>query len=76
MSPGAHVEREARARALLEGEGLPARVRSLGTEGEIAAVSAPLSAMDALRAAAPALRSLGYRYVALDLVDGPQSTGD
>lgn len=76
MSRGVDADREARARALLEGEGLAAGVRSLGMEGEIAAVSAPLSALEALRAAAPALRSLGYRYVALDLVDGPQSTGD
>ena len=76
MSAGKYTDREARARALLEAEGLPPRVRSLGMDGEIAAVSAPLSAMEALRAAAPGLRSLGYRYVALDLADGGQPTGE
>lgn len=76
MSGGIHADREARARALLEAEGLPPRVRSLGMDGEIAAVSAPLSAMETLRAAAPGLRSLGYRYVALDLADGAQPTGE
>ena len=72
MSAGMHADREARARALLEAKGLPPRVRSIGMDGEIAAVSAPLSAMDALRAVAPGLRALGYRYVALDLADGTE----
>lgn len=74
MSAGMYRDREARARALLEAEGLPPHVRSLGMDGEIAAVSAPLSAMEALRLAAPGLRSLGYRYVGLDLADGAQTT--
>lgn len=63
----AAAEREARARALLAGEGLAATIRSAGPDDEIAAVAAPLSSMAAVRALAPSLRALGYRYVTLDL---------
>lgn len=67
MRPASSADREARARAVLEDEGVGARVRSLGMEGEIAAVAAPASSLEALRRVAPRLRELGYRYVALDL---------
>lgn len=63
-------DRAARAEGLLRERGLPWRVRSVGREGEIAAVSAPPSSLEAVREAAPRLRSLGYRYVALDLAEG------
>ena len=66
IAPGA-AERDARARALLEAEGLAADVRSAGADGEIAAVAAGPSSLDALRALTPRLRELGYRYVAIDL---------
>ena len=69
MTSSTREEREARAAAVLEAEGLPWRVRSVGLDGEIAAVSAPPSMLDAVRAVAPRLRTLGYRYVALDLAD-------
>lgn len=71
----AATERESRAVALLAQEGVAARVRSLGPDGEIAAVAAEPSSLGALRAAAPRLRALGYRYVALDLGDGEALNG-
>lgn len=65
-------EREGRAAAVMAAEGLPWSVRSAGGEGEIAAVSAPVSSLEAVQAVAPRLRALGYRYVALELTSGEQ----
>ena len=70
MTESQAADREARAAAILEEEGLPWRVRTAGPDGEIAAVSAPASQLEAVRGIAPRLRSIGYRYVALDLADG------
>ena len=69
MRAATGVDREARALEILEEEGLRARVRSVGTDGEIAAIGASLEEFEALQRIAPRLRSLGYRYVAVDLVD-------
>ncbi|HUG41397.1 MAG TPA: hypothetical protein VMM12_12995 [Longimicrobiales bacterium] len=69
-------DREARARAILAEEGVAARVRAVGADGEIAAVAAPAASLEAVRRLAPRLRTLGYRYVALDLVDGGHQTGE
>lgn len=69
------LEREASARSLLAEEGIAAVVRSAGADGEIAAVQAPPSSMVALRALVPRLRSLGYRFVAIDLTAGSTEPG-
>lgn len=60
-------ERLARVRALLEGEGMAARVEIAGREGEIAAIRAPTDELGRLRRLAPEIRAMGFRYVALDL---------
>jgi hypothetical protein len=63
---------EAARRALAE-HGFPAaRVDAEGAEGEIAAVRCPAAEWDALlgpagRRAAEAVRTAGFRYVAVDL---------
>lgn len=64
--------RETEARAVLEAEGLAGQVRSAGPDGEIAAVSGSGATLSSVQRVAPRLRSLGYRYVALDLgVESP-----
>lgn len=59
----------AAARELLAGVGIDARVRALGVDGEIAAVKGDSSLREPLARLAPELRSLGFRYVALELED-------
>ena len=76
MTGGAGEDRAGKAAAVLAAEGLSWPVRSAGMEGEIAAVAAPPSSLEAVRRVAPALRSLGYRYVALDLAGAEHSTGE
>ncbi|MDQ3557197.1 MAG: hypothetical protein M3409_10555 [Gemmatimonadota bacterium] len=72
-------ERVERARALLEGAGLPeARVETEGTEGEIAAIHLPAEQWGRLegepgREISARLRSLGFRYVAVDLAPLPRA---
>lgn len=44
-----------------------ASVRALGFGGSIAAVSAPAHSLERLRELAPALKRLGFAYVALEL---------
>lgn len=56
------------AEALLHEHGLTgARVRAEGHADEVAAVSAPPEAVSTLVELAPAIKALGFRYVALDL---------
>ncbi|HLU25552.1 MAG TPA: hypothetical protein VKZ58_07585 [Longimicrobiales bacterium] len=56
------------AEALLHENGLPgARVRAEGHAEEIAAVNVPPESVAKLAALAPAIKALGFRYVALDL---------
>lgn len=67
-----HEARAADARAVLEGMGVRAGVVVAGPDGTIAAVRADPAALETVRAAVPALKRLGFRYVALDL-EGPAS---
>lgn len=61
-------ERELRAEALLRANGLDeVRVTAVGQPPEIAAVQAPVALAARLAELAPAVRALGFRYVALDL---------
>jgi glutathione synthase/RimK-type ligase-like ATP-grasp enzyme len=61
-------ERAARAQALLRRHGLhDAVVSTAGAAAEVAAIQAPPETAATLRRLAPALRALGFRYVALDL---------
>lgn len=59
--------RLARARALLEREGMTAQVEVAGRQGEIAAVRGDPSLREGLARLAPEIRALGFRYVALEL---------
>lgn len=55
-------------RRLLRSAGVRgATVAAAGHESEIAAVVAPVSALTRLRELAPAVKALGFRYVALEL---------
>lgn len=69
--PGAQPTDDPRVRdaeRLLAEHGVTgARVRIAGHEREIAAVAAPPDAFPRLVELAPALRALGFRYVALEL---------
>lgn len=58
------------ARALLRRHGLSAPVAVAGTDGEIVTVTGPPGLREPLAALAPALRSLGFRYVALEIDSG------
>jgi hypothetical protein len=60
-------ERLAPVRLLLERHGLATSVSVAGTEGEIVAVGAPPEQRPQLADLAPAIRALGFRYVAIDL---------
>lgn len=76
MIAGSVARREAEARVVLEAVGVAGQVRSLGPDGEIAAVSGPGTSLAVVQGIAPRLRSLGYRYVALDLgAEGPMQQG-
>ncbi|MEJ2186872.1 MAG: hypothetical protein P8Z36_13150 [Gemmatimonadota bacterium] len=62
------AERVGAVRRLLHTAGLSgATVEAAGHESEIAAVVAPASELARLRALAPAVKALGFRYVALEL---------
>jgi len=67
---GSTRERLEGARRLLRSAGVAARVEAAGRELEIAAVSAAVSDVARLRELAPAIRALGFQYVALDLGAG------
>lgn len=58
------------ARRVLLREGIEGRVRAVGVEGEIAAVTGPSRLRARLARVAPELRAMGFRYVALDLENG------
>lgn len=58
--------RLAAARRLLEREGVPGEVRLAGLEDEIAAVRGGPGLRERLAVLAPEIRSLGFRYVALE----------
>lgn len=60
------MDRLARARRVLAAAGIDAPVRAAGSDGDIAAVTGPWSLREALADLAPELRSLGFRYVALE----------
>ena len=60
-----------RVRRLLDFAGLTgAKVAVAGHESEIVAVAAPASELARLRELAPAMKALGFRYVALELGAG------
>lgn len=61
------MDRVRRARAALDRAGIDAPVRAAGFEGDIAAVRGPSILREPLARLAPELRSLGFRYVALEL---------
>ena len=63
-------ERLASARDLLASEGVAATVSAAGRDGEIVAVRGNPSLRRRLGELAPALRELGFRYVALELDPG------
>jgi PP-loop superfamily ATP-utilizing enzyme len=66
--PAARDTREVAAERLLAEHGLAGvRVRTAGHEREVAAIAAPPSALARLAELAPAIRALGFRYVALEL---------
>lgn len=55
-------------RRLLRSAGLAgAKVETAGHESDIAAVAAPASELARLQELAPAMKALGFRYVALEL---------
>lgn len=58
--------RLATARALLRGAGLEGEVDAVGLDGEIAAILIGPEAREPLARLAPQIRSLGFRYVALE----------
>lgn len=58
--------RLATARALLRGAGLEGEVDAVGLDGEIAAILIGPEARESLARLAPQIRSLGFRYVALE----------
>lgn len=58
---------EAAQSLLSEADIRPARVIAAGHEREIAAVKTPAHHAAALAGLAPAIKRLGFRYVALDL---------
>lgn len=55
------------ARVILDRAGIDAPVRAVGFAADIAAVAGPPSLKEPLARLAPELRSLGFRYVALEL---------
>ena len=64
------AERSARATRLLREAGIEAKVTAAGQQNDIAAVQAPAGQLERIAAHAPAIRALGFRYVALELRAG------
>lgn len=64
------ANRVAEARRVLGAAGIDAPVRAAGSDGDIAAVTGPWELREVLARLAPELRSLGFRYVALELDSG------
>ncbi len=65
------VDRLAQARDLLEREGVEAAISAAGESGDILAVRVHVAERPRLARLAPGIRALGFRYVAIELVDGP-----
>ncbi len=63
-------------RALLEGAGMEGEVSTAGTGGEIAAVRGDVALREGLARLAPEIRSLGFRYVALEPRDANHDNED
>ncbi len=57
-------------RAILREAGVPGEVTEAGAEGEIAAVRSDPGVRERLAELAPRIRAAGFRYVALDPVEG------
>lgn len=63
---GGGGERVSEVRSLLHSEGLDVDVTVAGMDGEIVAVRGDVALRERLAALAPTIRSIGFRYVALD----------
>jgi NAD(P)-dependent dehydrogenase (short-subunit alcohol dehydrogenase family) len=59
--------RVARAERILDAHGIAAAVSIAGHEDDVIAIQADISKLKELRALAPELKGLGFRYVALEL---------
>ncbi len=59
--------RVVRAERMLHERGIPAAVSIAGHEDDVIAIQADFSKLHQLRALAPELKQLGFRYVALEL---------
>ncbi|MGH7445289.1 MAG: hypothetical protein ACREKM_10445 [Longimicrobiales bacterium] len=59
----------ARARDVIAGTGVRARIERAGHARDVLVVHAPPSALPTLHAASAALRALGFRYVTIDVTD-------
>ncbi len=57
----------ARARALLVAQGVDATVDCAGHAHDVLVVHAPPDRLEAVRACAPRLRALGFRYVTIEI---------
>lgn len=60
------VDRVAAVRTLLEEAGIQGEVSAAGMDGEIAAVRGGPALRKGLERLAPEIRSLGFRYIALE----------
>ncbi len=63
-------------RRLLERAGVDGRARVAGGDGEIVAVRARVEMRERLAELAPEIRTLGFRYVALELGEGTTYNGN
>lgn len=71
------VDRSARATRLLREAGIAATVTHAGTQDEIAAVRTSADRLADVALHAPAIRALGFRYVALEIgVPEPERATD
>ena len=59
--------RVVRAERILHAHGISAEVTIAGHEADVIAIQADISKLKELRALAPELKELGFRYVALEL---------
>jgi hypothetical protein len=62
-----HDLRLVRAERMLHEHGISGAVRLAGHEDDVIAIQADISKLNELRALAPELKELGFRYVALEL---------
>lgn len=66
MTSASAEDRLTAVRTLLRGAGLEGEVDAVGLDGEIAAIRSGAEAREPLARLAPQIRSLGFRYVALE----------